>query len=519
MRVAFPVDLAADRLAAALEAWQWALGSAFASSDPSIVLRYATATFATSRRIVAVLNPGDVDEVVACIGIAKRHGISLYPVSGGRNWGLGSRVPASDGNAVLDLGRLKGISDFDERLGHVRIEAGVTFRDLHAFLQSRESALYLPAIGGPAEASIIGNSVERGDGIGPHADRLANLCDLDIVLADGERLRTGFGRFVGSVLAPLSNRAPGPQLDGLFTQSNLGIVLAATVWLRPRPAVLEVFNGRLAGRGHLPPLIDALQRLIMHGIIGEHCVSVWNAYKLLPRLGRYPWQLTGGLTPLSLKDRGQPEPWFVCGAIYSQSSAVALAQKDLVAQSLSARLLSFQMASSETDPTFWSKAGIFVGVPTDDNAATVYWRKREPRPATIDPDGDRCGVLWICLAVPFVGEVVGAAVATIEDLVLAAGFEPIIGLECVSARVLHAFVVLYYDREVAGEDERARACHDAVLDAGAELGIHPYRLGYLSADRLGSGEDGYCRVIRTIKAALDPDRIIAPGRYDFDFSD
>jgi 4-cresol dehydrogenase (hydroxylating) len=127
-------------------------------------------------------------------------------------------------------------------------------------------------------------------------------------------------------------------------------------------------------------------------------------------------------------------------------------------------------------------------------------------------------VLWICLALPFAGELVGAAITMIEDMVLAAGFEPIVGLECTGARLVHAFVVLYYDRCVTGEDERARACHDAVLDAAVRLGVRPYRLGLLSADRLGSAEDGYARAIRSIKASLDPDRIIAPGRYDFSSS-
>jgi 4-cresol dehydrogenase (hydroxylating) len=517
MRAAISHQPAADREAAALKDWQSAVGAPFATADAATLLRYSAATFAISRRIVAVLRPGSVDEVATCVRIAGRHGVPLYPISGGRNWGLGSRVPASDGNAVLDLGRLKRISDFDERLGHVRIEAGVTFRELHEFLAARGSELYLPAIGGPADASIIGNCVERGDATGPHADRLANLCDLDVILANGDRLRTGFGRFPGSVLAPLSNRPPGPQLDGLFSQSNLGIVLVATVWLARRPAVLQLFTGRVPARDELPMLIDALQPLIMRGVIAENSVSLWNAYKLLPRLGRYPWRLTGGATPLALRSRGQAEPWFVCGAIYSPSSAVASAQKELVEAAVAAHLLSFGVSSSESDPTVWSKAGLFVGVPTDDNTATVYWRKREPRPARIDPDADRCGVLWICLALPFVGDLVGSAVARLEDLALAGGFEPIIGFECTSARVLHAFVALYYDRGVDGEDERARAGHDAVLSAAADLGIHPYRLGHLSADRLGDGEKGYGRAVRSIKAAFDPDRIFAPGRYDFDF--
>ena len=70
-----------------------------------------------------------------------------------------------------------------------------------------------------------------------------------------------------------------------------------------------------------------------------------------------------------------------------------MAHEELVVASLSSCLPSFEMASSETDPSLWSKAGIFLGVPTDDNAATVYWRKRDPTPPVIDPDGDGCGVL------------------------------------------------------------------------------------------------------------------------------
>src|SRR5262249_15186337 len=109
MRVAFPFSLVADRLAVALDAWQSVLCSASPSIAPGTLSRYATATFAPSHRVVAVLQPGNVDEAVACVRIARQHGIPLYPVSGGRNWGLGSRVPGSDGNAVLDLARLKAI--------------------------------------------------------------------------------------------------------------------------------------------------------------------------------------------------------------------------------------------------------------------------------------------------------------------------------------------------------------------------------------------------------------------------
>ena len=103
MRAALSHQPAADREAAALKDWQSAVGAPFATADAATLLRYSAATFAISRRIVAVLRPGSVDEVATCVRIAGRHGVPLYPISGAA-WGA-AKLPASDSNAVLDLGR------------------------------------------------------------------------------------------------------------------------------------------------------------------------------------------------------------------------------------------------------------------------------------------------------------------------------------------------------------------------------------------------------------------------------
>ena len=58
--------------------------------------------------------------------IANRWKVAVYPISSGRNWGYGSRVPAADGCVLLDLGRMNQIVDFNEELGYVTVEPGVT---------------------------------------------------------------------------------------------------------------------------------------------------------------------------------------------------------------------------------------------------------------------------------------------------------------------------------------------------------------------------------------------------------
>jgi 4-cresol dehydrogenase (hydroxylating) len=70
-----------------------------------------------------------------------------------------------------------------------------------------------------------------------------------------------------------------------------------------------------------------------------------------------------------------------------------------------------------------------------------------------------------------------------------------------------------YDREVAGEDEKALRCHDEMLEALIWRGYIPYRLGIRSVGLLPEPEDDYGELLRTLKKILDPNNILAPGRY------
>ena len=129
-------------------------------------------------------------------------------------------------------------------------------------MRKRRSKLFLSVTGGPPDASVIGNVVERGTGLGPYGERLTNACGFEVVLPQGEVIRTGFGRFPNAKTAPLDRYGLGPSLDGLFTQSNLGIVTEMTVWLRPKPADFRVFS-LVVNQRNMPRLVDAIQSLAM----------------------------------------------------------------------------------------------------------------------------------------------------------------------------------------------------------------------------------------------------------------
>ena len=223
-------------LSAALEAWRSIVGADHVFDSGERLTQAQRATFASSQGALAVVRPRSSPEVQECVRVAASHRVPLYPVSRGKNWGLGSRLPARADCVLLDLGRLDRIIEFDDKLGYLTVEPGVTFAQGSEFLRAREARHYLSTIGGAKDASLLANALERGDGSGPCGDRAAFIGGLEVVLPDGEMLHSGFERFGDASCARLHRFGVGPSLDGLFMQSNLGIVTRATVWLARRPA-------------------------------------------------------------------------------------------------------------------------------------------------------------------------------------------------------------------------------------------------------------------------------------------
>jgi 4-cresol dehydrogenase (hydroxylating) len=146
---------------------------------------------------------------------------------------------------------------------------------------------------------------------------------------------------------------------------------------------------------------------------------------------------------------------------------------------------------------------------------TTYWHKQKLPSGDMNPDRDHCGVIWCAPIVPLTGEHVRHAKTIIEQVAFAHKIEPHLSLESVTERTLIITIVLLYDRDMPGEDERAMACHDELLRKLTEAGYIPYRLGIHSMQRLPTATDDSALFQQRIKDALDPNTILAPGRYDF----
>lgn len=528
-----------EALERALADWRGAIGRDQVLADPASLASAEAATFATEQRVPAILRPGSREDVQACLRIAQAHGVPVYAVSRGKNWGYGSRVPARDGCVLLDLSRLDRIVDFDPKLAWVTVEPGVTFRRLHQFLAERNAPLFMAATGSSPDASLIGTTLERGDGTGPHGDIFRHACALEVVLPTGECVQTGLARYPGAQAAPLHPWGAGPALDGLFSQSSLGVVTRMTFWLSPLPRYFQMFLANVRSRDRLEAFVDALQDLSLQGVLSAP-FYIWNDVKSLSLLRRYPWKEAGGRTPLpdeileKFHRRRWGGLWTACGALYSPSARVGRAEKSLVRQALRGQAdrlvfitpLVSRLAGWIRAPyrratgrdlqriARYRESNPFLGCPIERNLATAYWRKKGKFREMTDPDRDRCGFIWVSVALPFRGVDLQRAEAAVLPLFRRHGFEPNLAGIAISPRCLYFLPAVIYDRDMPGEDRRAMACHDEVLAELIRIGYYPFRLGIQSMGSMPPSADETDRLLARLKDTLDPNRILSPGRYE-----
>jgi 4-cresol dehydrogenase (hydroxylating) flavoprotein subunit len=520
---------------AALNEWIRVLGEANVHCHPAALAAAETATFETNSGIPAILRPGTVSEVSELVRIASRYHCPVYPVSSGRNWGYGSRVPPASGCALIDLSRLNRIAGFDEDLGYVTVEPGVTQSDLYEFLQRKKSRLWMDATGSSPNCSLIGNAMERGFGHTPYADHFGHSAGLEVVLPSGEIIRTGHAGLKGSKTGSLYRWGAGPSLDGLFSQSNYGIVTEMTIWLMPAPDCFEGFFFQCEAEEGLGSVVEGLRPLRLNGTL-RSAVHIANDYKVLAGIRQFPWEESAPLSPKRMRVLRKEMKfcrWSGSGALYGTARQVAEAKR-LLREALKGSVDKLQFLDerklelaahfqgvykllsgldlSRTLTLIRPVFNLMRGVPTSQPLASAYWRKRFPVPADPNPDRDGCGLLWVAPVAPLRGVDAEKVRSIAEPLLLQHGFEPQISITLITERTLACVISIGYDRDVQGEDGRALDCYRALQIELAEAGYYAYRLGLAGMDMF-TANSSYGQFLRTIKTAVDPAEILAPGRY------
>ena len=243
----------------------------------------------------AALAPGSVEEVQAIVRLANEYRTPLWPTSRGKNLGYGANAPRMPGTIVLDLGRMNRILELDTTLGYCVLEPGVGFFDLYEHLQREKAPLWM-SVPGNAWGSVVGNALDHGIGYTPYGLHARNLCGLEVVLPDGGLVRTGMGAMQGNHSWHLFPLSYGPDWTQMFTQSNLGVVTKAGVWLQPAPETSLLLTWDIPNEEDIGWVVDTITPLKLAGVIDQNVfVPSWLGKIVLKGQRRDFWDKPGAI--------------------------------------------------------------------------------------------------------------------------------------------------------------------------------------------------------------------------------
>lgn len=502
---------------------------------------YGANTLGLQRAIAGALVVRSASEVQQVVAIAAREGLALYPISAGRNAGYGGAVPVRDGCVILDLSQMKGIDAEHIELGVVSLEPGVTQQDLRAYLDEHSLPYLVPVHGGGPNCSLVGNALERGYGITPHADHFGAVTAIEAVLPNGELYRTPLSDHGAPLVDQVFKWGVGPYLDGLFTQSNLGIVVRMTLVLAPFPERIDTFFFGVARHEQLDEAVAAVREALdtLGGVGGS--INLMNTRRILSMTVPYPEGVAPGEVMADDYVRqtakaNQVLPWTGIGALYGDrrllkaARAIVRAKLRGVAKRLlfvnpglvrrvrgAVSLLPGQWSNQfvRTLDTLNKSLALIGGKPSGIALPLAYWKagRQAASVHALNPDQDGCGLIWYSPLVPMKPEIVKEYVAMVDRVCRRHGIEPLITLTSLSPRCFDSTVPLLFDPADQDASTRAHACYAELIAAGREIGVIPYRYPIDGMGYIVEGNQVYWQCVARLKETLDPKGICAPGRY------
>jgi 4-cresol dehydrogenase (hydroxylating) len=460
----------------------------------------------------AVVLPTSVEEVQAVVKIANEYGIPLWTHGQGRNNAYGGAAPRVKGAVTVSLRRMNKIIEINEELGYAVVEPGTTWLELYEAIQKCERKFMLSCTD-LGWGSVVGNSLDNGLTYTPYGQDFMMPCGMEVVLGDGDLLRTGMGAMTDNPAWHLYKRGLGPTLDQLFMQSNFGIVTRMGVWLLPMPETFIALWVRVWKEEDVVPLVDTLRELRLDRTI-EGVPVMYNT--LLAAAGatqRSQWYDGDGPIPDDIIDKIARELEtgrfaLRCG-LYGDEAVVdhnyAKAKKAFE-----------QIPGCEV----WSTKCAGVDIPKLENPSELVAGgvpNMEANHQTLWYTSENGGHIGASPVVPLTGEhfyrLHRLLRQTIEE---EAGLDYMLGAPVINARSLINIGDITFDVD---DEEQVRRAYDTaklLVRKAAEAGYGEYRAHLDTMDLTQSTYDfnngAYLRFVEKIKDAVDPNGVLSPGK-------
>lgn len=452
----------------------------------------------------AAILPTSVEEVQAIVTICGRHKVPLWPISTGKNLGYGSAAPATRGQVVLDLKRMNRILEVDPDLCYALVEPGVTYQQLYDYIAENELNLWLSVPAPSAIAGPTGNTLDRGVGYTPYGEHFMNACGMEVVLANGDILRTAMGGLENSNTWQVFKWGYGPYLDGIFTQSNYGIVTKFGFWLQPAPPVYKPFEIKFQNEDDIVAIVEAIRPLRISGVIQNSVVIAYALYEAGLKAKRSDYvEGEGAISDEAVARLVQDHDmgiWQLYAALYGTAEQVEV-NWNIVTQAFAgipgARIITEEEAGD--DPQFSYRAVLMRGG-MDLREFNLYnWRGGG-------------GSLWFAPVAQARGSETLSQMRLAKEILAKHGLD-YTGEFIVGMRDMHHIVDMLFDKTDPAMTEAAYACFDELISEFSARGYGSYRTNTAFMEKVAETYGPVQRALnQRLKQALDPDGILAPGK-------
>jgi len=425
-----------------------------------------------------VLRPGSVEEVAAILKLAGETRTGVVPQAG--NTGLvGGQIPSAAGDQIIvSVSRLNKVRHVDAASNVMIVEAGLILADAHAAAE-KVDRLFPVSLASEGSCEIGGNLSTNAGGTAVLAYGNARelVLGLEVVLPSGE---------IWHGLRTLRKDNTGYDLKDLFVgaEGTLGIITAAALKLFPRPRGKGVALLGLQDPAAALAVFNTAKSLAGFGLTAAELmprIAIETAVKYLP----------GARDPLET-----PHAWYILLEVSSpksQTDAEATVEA-IFAESLEQGLVEDGVAAkSEAE-------------------AAELWRMRE---ALSDLQKNLGGSIKHDVAVPLavVPELLARAADAARKLI--PGCRPFpfghIGDGNIHLNISQPDGA---DKEayLARWDEMNQVIHAIVIELGGTVSAE-HGIGTLKRALLPQVKSPVeIALMRKIKAALDPNGIMNPGK-------
>lgn len=438
-------------------------------------------------RSLAVVRPANTAEVSAILRLASETKTPVVPLSGNTGLAGGGYAGGQGDTIILSTDRMNKILEINPDSRIAKVEAGVILANLHS--AAGEYDLVFPLLFGARGSCMIGGNLSTNAG-GSNVVRYGNtraLClGIEVVTADGE---------IVNLMSELHKDNTGYDLKDLFigAEGTLGVITAAVLKLFPKPKAYAT------AMVSVPDISGALA--LLHQIQAASGGGV-EAFEYMP---------AGYFRHLKSMDPDAPMPFSEPAEVGILIEVAATSDRD--AQAEEDGTIPVQNVLMETLAALMESGEVLDATIAQNEAQRLeMWRQREMAFEVCN----HLGVpITTDIAVPLdqVAEFLKRANARLAEI---APKSELIEIAHLGDGNLHYSMWVNPETREPASKETQTAIYTMVEDVVSELngsfsaehGIGISKLGSMARRK----DKAALKVMRAIKAALDPDNLMNPGK-------